>query len=82
MNQAGLRLTPRHLFEHQTVEGLAAVSGIVEEASSEQGAVTGPAPLTPVQRWFFEKDLSSPHHFNQAVLLETVVARVIVLVHD
>ena len=29
--------------------------------------------LTPIQRWFFEQELTDPHHFNQAALL-TVAA--------
>jgi non-ribosomal peptide synthase protein (TIGR01720 family) len=33
--------------------------------------VTGVVPLTPIQHWFWEHELSNPHHFNQAVLLET-----------
>ena len=37
---------------------------------AEQGAVTGAVPLTPIQRWFFERELRESHHFNQAVLLE------------
>src|SRR5205807_8113177 len=37
---------------------------------AEQGAASGPVPLTPIQHWFFEQSLSEPHHWNQAVLLE------------
>jgi len=37
---------------------------------AEQGLVTGAVPLTPIQHWFFEQNLTDPHHFNQAVLLE------------
>ncbi len=33
--------------------------------------VAGPAPLSPIQRWFFEQTLPQRHHYNQAVLLET-----------
>jgi amino acid adenylation domain-containing protein/non-ribosomal peptide synthase protein (TIGR01720 family) len=70
--QAGLRLTPRQLFQHQTVAELAAAA-LQEKANDEetdQGPVTGPAPLTPIQRWFFEQDVADPHHWNLAVLLE------------
>ena len=69
--QAGLSITPRLLFEHQTVAELAAaaVPGGVGEA--EQGVVLGKVPLLPIQRWFFERDLPRPEHFNQSVLLET-----------
>ena len=47
---------------------------MAEEAStldsSVVGPVSGPVPLTPIQHWFFAQELPSPHHFNQAVLLE------------
>jgi len=66
----GIRLTPRQLFEYQTIAGLAPVAGRVAEILNEQETVTGPAPLTPIQHWFFEKDLAEPHHYNQSVLLE------------
>jgi non-ribosomal peptide synthase protein (TIGR01720 family) len=69
-NQAGLKLTPRHVLEHQTIVELASVVGTARGIEAEQGLVTGPVPLTPVQRWFFERDSPEPHHFNQSVLLE------------
>ncbi|HYN84436.1 MAG TPA: amino acid adenylation domain-containing protein [Pyrinomonadaceae bacterium] len=69
-NQEGLRLSPRDLFQHQTVARLAAVAGEGSGASAAQGVVTGPATLTPIQHWFFEQRLPDPHHFNQAVMLE------------
>ncbi|HEX2235927.1 MAG TPA: condensation domain-containing protein, partial [Actinomycetota bacterium] len=68
-NAAGLGLTPRLLFQHQTVAGLAAVAGTRREVAAEQGPVAGEVPLTPIQRWFLERDLPEPHHFNQSALL-------------
>ncbi|HEV2736856.1 MAG TPA: condensation domain-containing protein, partial [Longimicrobiaceae bacterium] len=67
--QAGLSASPRQLFEHPTVAALARVAGTAGR-EAEQGAVTGEAPLTPIQHWFFGLALPEPHHFNQAVLLE------------
>ncbi len=69
-NQAGLHLTPKQLFEHQTIAGLAAVAGTEHQIQAEQGDITGTVPLTPIQRWFFEQEFAQPHHWNQAVLLE------------
>jgi amino acid adenylation domain-containing protein/non-ribosomal peptide synthase protein (TIGR01720 family) len=69
--QAGLELTPKQFFQHQTIAELAAVVATGPAARAEQGPVTGAAPLTPAQKWFFEQNLSEPHHFNQAILLET-----------
>ncbi len=68
-SQMGLQLTPKQLVEHQTVETLAAVAGTGLTAQSEQGAIVGDVPLTPIQRWFFDLNLPQPHHFNQSVLL-------------
>jgi non-ribosomal peptide synthase protein (TIGR01720 family) len=68
-SQAGLRVTPMQVFQHQTVAELASVAGTTPEGRAEQGLVTGEVPLTPVQRWFFELELEEPHHFNHAVLL-------------
>lgn len=69
-NQAGLRLTTRQLFQHQTIAELAAVAGAGRVAQAEQGLITGGLPLTPIQTWFFEQGFSDPQHFNQAILLE------------
>jgi amino acid adenylation domain-containing protein/non-ribosomal peptide synthase protein (TIGR01720 family) len=69
-NQAGLGLSPRQLFQHQTVAELAAVAGISAAPVAEQGTVIGSVQLTPVQTRFFELDQPEPHHYNQAVLLE------------
>ncbi|MGK9247896.1 amino acid adenylation domain-containing protein, partial [Inquilinus limosus] len=65
--RAGLVLTPRQLFEHQTVRGLAAVAG--REAAAAVEAATGEAPLIPIQRWFFEAAIAGRQHWNQSVLL-------------
>ncbi len=69
-NRAGLRLTPRQLFQNQTVAELA---GVVEKASgpgAEESSAAGAVPLTPIQTWFFEQDLTDVHHYNQAIFLE------------
>jgi hypothetical protein len=70
-NQAGLRLTPRQIFERQTVAELAEVAAEAATIQSEQGLVTGDAPLTPIQRWFFEHHFTDQHHWNQALLFES-----------
>jgi amino acid adenylation domain-containing protein/non-ribosomal peptide synthase protein (TIGR01720 family) len=68
--QAGLRITPRQLFDHQTIADLARVAVAAPVAVVDQGVVTGAVPLTPIQCRFFEEDPPDPHHFNQAFLLE------------
>jgi len=69
--EAGLKFTPKQLFQNQTIAELARVTEAAVTAAAEQGPVVGPAPLTPIQRRFFEQTLPEPHHFNQSVCLET-----------
>lgn len=68
--QQGIRLTPKHFFQHQTIAELAAIAGTTPAAQAEQGLVAGAFPLTPVQQTFFARNLSEPHAFTQAVLIE------------
>lgn len=68
-NQAGLRFTPRLLFEHPTIAEL--IPHIRKsDGREDHGVVTGTVPLTPVQRWFFRQNFPDPHHWNQALWLE------------
>ncbi|ACK73818.1 amino acid adenylation domain protein (plasmid) [Gloeothece citriformis PCC 7424] len=69
-NQAGLKISPKQLFEYPTIAGLASVAGTATSKEAEQAIVTGSLPLTPIQHWFFEQELPDPHYWNQAVLLE------------
>ena len=69
-NRAGLRLDPRLIFEHPTVAQLAKNTTLGESAAAEQGEVAGPVPLTPAQHWFFDRGLSAPESYTQALMLE------------
>jgi amino acid adenylation domain-containing protein/non-ribosomal peptide synthase protein (TIGR01720 family) len=68
-SQAGLRLLPKQVFQHQTIAELAAVADTVS-VNAEQGNVTGIVPLTPIQHWFFAQNLADSHHWNQSIMLE------------
>ncbi|NEA48741.1 phosphopantetheine-binding protein, partial [Streptomyces sp. SID10815] len=70
--RAGLALTPRHLFTHQSLAELAAAAERLplQAATAEQGPVTGDAPLTPVQHWLLDTLPGDPAHFTQAVSWE------------
>ncbi|MHC5763140.1 amino acid adenylation domain-containing protein, partial [Nostoc sp.] len=69
-NQVGLHLTPKQLFQHQTIAKLAAVAGTTQKISAEQNLITGSLELTPIEHWFFEQEQPEPHHWNQAVMLK------------
>ncbi|MFE2756327.1 amino acid adenylation domain-containing protein, partial [Actinosynnema sp. NPDC059335] len=66
--QAGLRLTSRDVFRHQTIAELALVVSTATEAEPER-VFTGPAPLTPIQRWFFAEHGPMPH-YTMTLLVE------------
>ncbi|HLZ60003.1 MAG TPA: condensation domain-containing protein, partial [Ktedonosporobacter sp.] len=67
---AGLILTPRQVFQHQTIAELAALiesnAAIPDNHEQERGLI----PLLPWQSWFFEQQFPDPQHWNQAVCLE------------
>ena len=65
--QAGLRLSPRQLFQHQTIAELGEVATSAGAGVADQEAVTGPVPLTPIQHWFFERITAGRDHWNQAL---------------
>ena len=78
--RAGLSITPRAVFQHQTVEALAAAAGVMAVAgSARRGAASelaaglrrfghGDLPATPIMRWL--KERGGPiERFSQAMLL-------------
>ena len=69
---AGWKITPKQVFERQTVAQLA---GVAEAAGDTKraaaGDVQGEAPLLPFQHAFFEMTMPVRNHWNQAVLLQS-----------
>ncbi len=69
--QAGLHLTSRLLFLHQTIAALATVTTTTEQPSGSGPAqVSGPVPLTPIQRWFLDAHTVDPDHYAMSAHLE------------
>ncbi len=69
--QRGLSYAAKDLFQHQTIAGLApCVAGAPDGGPAAREPVTGPVPLTPIQREFLSAGRASPHHFNQSMLVE------------
>ncbi|MEV5320350.1 non-ribosomal peptide synthase/polyketide synthase [Streptomyces sp. NPDC052687] len=68
---AGLHLTSRDVFRHQTVADLAAAASArtAEVPAPRRPAEQGPAPLTPVQEWFFATH-GPLRHFTMSMLLD------------
>ncbi|WP_206686054.1 non-ribosomal peptide synthetase [Kribbella qitaiheensis] len=71
--QAGLRVTPKDIFGHQTVAELAVVAGSALLDETAHLPVTGPAPVSPIQHWFLDDQVAAgadPHHFTMSLHLE------------
>ncbi len=71
--KAGLRLSSKQVFQHQTIAELAATTGDATPDATpallRPLVEAGVVPLTPIQEWFFEQDAVHVDHFNQAVML-------------
>jgi aryl carrier-like protein len=62
--EMGLHLTPKHLFQHQTIAELAEVTApLAAPVPAQTGLMpaAGPVPLTPSQRRFFAQRLPDPN---------------------
>ncbi|WDG44701.1 amino acid adenylation domain-containing protein [Pseudomonas synxantha] len=75
--QADINLSPKDVFQHQTLRSLAQVASLRLHTTIDQGAAQGQAILSPVQHWFFAQDIPQRQHWNQSLLLmprEPIVA--------
>ncbi|HEY4312212.1 MAG TPA: amino acid adenylation domain-containing protein [Pirellulales bacterium] len=66
---AGWRITPKQLFQNQTIAELARVAEAGVAIFAPQEPIVGRAPLLPIQHEFFALATIDPHHHNQAVML-------------
>jgi amino acid adenylation domain-containing protein len=65
--RAGLELTPRDVFRHQTVQALASVARLPIAREAEDG--TGDVIPTPIVRWLLERG-GPMRRFTQSMLLD------------
>jgi amino acid adenylation domain-containing protein/non-ribosomal peptide synthase protein (TIGR01720 family) len=71
LRRAGFAVTPKQLFEHPTIRSLAKVVGSASDTGSVAGERSaGQIPLTPVQRWFFDRPFTNINHWNQSFCFE------------
>ncbi|MBW4629686.1 MAG: amino acid adenylation domain-containing protein [Brasilonema octagenarum HA4186-MV1] len=67
---SGIQITPKQIFQNQTIAELAQVANTTVSVECKQGIVTGVASLTPIQHRFFAQNKQEAHHYNQSVLLQ------------
>ena len=70
----GIKLSPKQLFEKQTIGQLAAVAKRIEKKAVAAEQVSGSMPLLPIQARFFETAIPERQHWNQALLLKPTQA--------
>ncbi|WP_437525327.1 amino acid adenylation domain-containing protein [Sorangium sp. So ce726] len=72
--EAGLNVTPRQLFQHQTIARLAAACASPDRAAVDVEPENGERPLTVLQRWYLEEagGRTRPARWNVNLLLEAV----------
>ncbi|NLR57678.1 amino acid adenylation domain-containing protein [Chitinophaga polysaccharea] len=69
LHKEGYELKVQDIFRYPEIKNL---SACIRKKGGEvsQHMVPGKAPLSPIQRWFFESDSTDRHYFNQAVVLK------------
>ncbi|MGH3529677.1 MAG: condensation domain-containing protein, partial [Pseudonocardiaceae bacterium] len=67
--RAGLDISSQDIFLRQTIAALAPLAGTRNDPGDASAAVEGPAPLAPIQRWFFDV-YGALRHFTMSVHLE------------
>jgi amino acid adenylation domain-containing protein/non-ribosomal peptide synthase protein (TIGR01720 family) len=95
LRKRNLKLELGQLFRSQTIKNLVDSIQTLDHTHTRfihQQTVEGEVDLTPIQRWFFQKNFTHSHHFNQSVMLykkdgfdETILRKVftkIVQHHD
>ncbi len=67
---AGLRVTSKLMFVHQTVATLAEAVEVAEAPVAVEESLSGRVELTPIQRWFFAEHTVDPDHYAMSVHVE------------
>ncbi|MEV0395258.1 amino acid adenylation domain-containing protein [Polymorphospora rubra] len=60
----GITITPRNIFEHQTITELTAIVTHNKNTDSPASPVPVAPPLAPIQRWFFAQTFRQANHWN------------------
>nr|WP_131193009.1 non-ribosomal peptide synthetase [Pseudomonas daroniae] len=86
LRKRGLKVSPKHLMQLQTVAAIAEVCTVLPGKTGADTVSRGTSAsagktfeLTPIQHWFFEQKIDARHHWNQSVML--TVTEVLDLVH-
>ena len=67
--KAGVPITVKDLFEHQTLRDLAKYAETASLVQVDQAPVVGDAALTPIQHWFFEHSSTTASAYNHSMIV-------------
>ncbi len=68
LKRKGYKVGMKDFFQYPSIAEMALLIKKVKHVS-DQSTITGTIPLSPIQKYFFEKVKTDRHHFNQAVML-------------
>ncbi|WP_415837819.1 amino acid adenylation domain-containing protein, partial [Pseudoalteromonas ostreae] len=71
IRQAGYLITPKQVFEQQTIALLTKHLVLLQDDDLIEQSVAGQVPLLPIQSSFFKKEMVERSHVNQAVMLHS-----------
>ncbi|HEX3078117.1 MAG TPA: condensation domain-containing protein, partial [Lachnospiraceae bacterium] len=73
LREHGYEISVKDIMQGKTVK---VISSMLRNSTilSDQGEVCGYVRYTPIQKLFFDCNLSKPHHFNQSIVLESKYA--------
>ncbi|WP_394751321.1 type I polyketide synthase [Spongiimicrobium salis] len=69
LGNLGYEVSVKDILKNQTIEALAPRI-CRKEVLEDQTRASGTVPLSPIQKWFFQRNLQNPSHFNQSVLFK------------
>lgn len=69
LNKNGMKLEIKDIMKSPSIKQLSTKVKISTKNKANQGNVEGKVNLTPIQRWFFDKNFTGMNHWNQAVML-------------
>ena len=70
----GIYFNVKDVFNYPTIEGLCSIAQTQQDILTlkpDQNPVNGSVDFTPIQSWFFDRNLQNKNHYNQATLLTT-----------
>src|SRR5205085_9693105 len=73
--RCGVSITPRAVFQHQTVVSLASVAELAETVTARSSDAIGSLPATPIMHWLRERCVNNRdelwlNRFRQSMLLQ------------